>query len=99
MSKVITLGGEKFTLSAVPLIGLAKLGEKITLIGKDFSEDSVEALIDGVYFGVKRNHPEVERSFFEWNIDTSNLKEVLSAFVEVNQSEGEPTAGKRKAKQ
>lgn len=98
MSIKIKIGGKDFQLSPVPLVGLAKLGSRIELIGQEFTDESAQALIDGIYFGIKRNHPEVEREFFEWNIDTSNLKEVLTAFVEVNKSTEAPKSGERKAR-
>ena len=98
MSIKINIGGKNFELSPVPLVGLAKLGNRIGLIGQEFTDDSAQALIDGVYYGIKRNHPEVEREFLEWNIDASNLKEILSAFIEVNKSTEATKPGERKAR-
>jgi len=92
--KTIVLGGQAFTLSAVPAVGLKKIGPNLQLIGSDFSEASIDALVDAIYYGVKRNHPDVTRDFVEMNIDVTNIGEVVDVFAEVNtvkrRTEGAP---------
>jgi hypothetical protein len=92
--KKITVGGQEFTLSAVPAIGLKKIGPRMQLIGSTASEEAIDALVDAIYYGVKRNHPEAERDHFEWNIDVTNVQELVEAFAEVNtvapRAEGAP---------
>lgn len=82
--KEITLSGKVYTLPPIPLIGMAKLGPRFSSIGKDFSEDSVGALADAIFFSLKRNYPEISRDLVEQNIDLTNLTEITTAFVEVN---------------
>jgi len=85
MSKTtLTIAGKEFTLSPVPLAGMEKLMQ--ALDGEPSVADTFKVLIDSVYFGVKRNHPEVEREFFEWNIDATNVAHILKAVSEVNKA-------------
>lgn len=86
--KTITLAGQSFQISALPIIGLKVVGPRLHFIESigtgDWSPEAVDALVDGVWYGVKRNHPEVTREFIENNIDIHNMKAVLDAFAEVN---------------
>ena len=98
MSK-ITLGKKEFELSPIPLKGLVALEGRLHLIGKDFSQDSADALVDGIYYGLKRNHPEIDRELVELNIDATNLNQVLTAFVQVNNfAKAAENTGKPKAR-
>ena len=97
--KKVTLGGVEYTLSALPLIGLSVIGNKLDLIGDANSAEGIQALVDGIWYGLRRNHPEIERETVEWNIDTQNFAEILKAFTEVNNPKdrgvkGKPIAGK-----
>ena len=93
MSTKITIADQEFTLSSIPLVGMVKIINHIDKVGQEFNADTVDALIDGLYFGVKRNHPEVNRELFEWNIDASNIGVLLKAFQDLNAS----TFGKTQA--
>lgn len=87
MAKKITLGGQDFDLLPCPAIGLKEIGRNFTQIGLG-SEAGIDALITGIYYGVKRGLPSEDkaftREFVEWNIDSTNLEELAAAFSEVN---------------
>lgn len=87
--KIIQIGGQQLTLRPVPAIGLQKIGERIRLIGSNASPEAIDALIDALWYGCRRAHPEVKRELFEWNIDTHNFHEMLEAFIAVNTPEGQ----------
>lgn len=89
----VTLGGKEFTLSPVPAVGLKHIGPKIKLIGASDSEDAIDALVDGLYFGIKRNHKDVDREFVEWNLDVTNMRDLIEKFVEVNTAGVAPQSG------
>lgn len=99
--KQITLAGEKYTLAPVPLSGLAAVGEKLALIGTEISAEAAGALVECVWRGLRRNHPEVTREFVDENIDTRNSAEIIAAFVSVNgfvpKDAGEGAAGEAMA--
>jgi len=96
--KKVTLGGVEYTLSALPLIGLSAIGKNLDLIGDNNSADGVQALIDGIWYGIKRNHPDVPREIVEWNIDTHNYKDILEAFTLVNKTKDRGASGKPPAR-
>lgn len=82
----ITLGSNEYTLLPCPAIGLKAIGRNFSQIGTN-SEAGIDALVDGLYFGVKRGIPgdkEFTREFVEWNVDATNLDELVSAFADVN---------------
>ena len=82
----IHLGGKEFTLLPCPAIGLKEIGRNFSQIGTG-SEAGVDALTNGIYFGVKRGIPtdkEFTREFVEWNVDATNIEELTNAFAEVN---------------
>lgn len=83
-SKEITLNGKTFTLLPVPLAGLKKIGPNLDKIGKETSAEAIDSLIDAIYYGVKRSHPDVTREFFEMNIDSLNVRQLTADFAEVN---------------
>ena len=87
--KKVTLGGVEYTLSALPLIGLSAIGKNLDLIGDNNSADGVQALIDGIWFGIKRNHPDVP---------THNYKDILEAFTLVNKTKDRGASGKPPAR-
>ncbi|MDD5247817.1 MAG: hypothetical protein PHY45_02460 [Rhodocyclaceae bacterium] len=81
----IKLGGQVFTLSAVPVVGIKAIGlDNLKLIGMGISDQSIDALIGAVYYGLKRNHADMTREFVEMNIDALNMEEIVSAFAAVN---------------
>lgn len=86
--KTIVLGGEKFRLLPCPAIGLKTIGRNFALIGSN-NEAGIDALIDGIWYGVTRGLPSEARAaftreFVEWNIDATNLAELAEAFAEAN---------------
>jgi hypothetical protein len=86
VTKRITVGEKEFMLYPCPIIGLVAIGAKFAEIGTG-SVNGTEALVDGIYYGVKRglqDDPAVTRTFFEWNIDSTNAAELIQAFAEVN---------------
>lgn len=97
--KKITLGGKVYTLHPCPAIGLKAIGRAFADIGEN-SEIGLDALIDGIYYGVRRGiqgDPEFTRDFVAWNIDSLNISELTQAFAEVNgatkKTPGEPSTG------
>lgn len=85
--KEIMLGEKKYSLLPCPAIGLKAIGRNFSLIGSA-NEVGIDALTDGIYYGVKRGLPkddtEFTREFVEWNIDPTNLEELAQAFADVN---------------
>jgi hypothetical protein len=94
-SKAIKLGGRDFTLLPVPAIGHKAIRENFAKIGSQ-SIEGIDALIDAVYYGVKRGILEdatFTRDFVAWNIDVTNGHELIQAVVELNRAarkEGKP---------
>lgn len=89
MPKQIRVGGREFTLLPCPAIGLQAIGANFTQIGNG-STVGLEALIDGIYYGVKRGARDdatITRDFFAWNIDATNVGDLITAFAEVNGAE------------
>lgn len=85
-SKKITLGGRELTMFPCPTIGLKAIGKNIQALGTA-TDAGLDALIDGIYYGVKRGvqgDETITREFFEWNIDAANVAELTRAFAEVN---------------
>lgn len=82
----ITLADREFTLLPCPAVGLKTIGRKFEKIGTG-SEEGLDALIDGIYFGIKRGIPndhEFTREFVEWNVDATNLTDLTEAFTTAN---------------
>lgn len=82
----ITLGGRELNLLPCPAIGLKAIGRNIQEIGTG-SEAGIDALIDGIYYGIKRGAMDdetVTRDFVEWNIDSTNVGCLTEAFVKAN---------------
>lgn len=96
--KSINLGGQDYVLPPCPLSGLAKLGDRLKLIGTGMSEEAIESLTDGIFFSLRRNYPEIKREFVHDNIDLLNIHAVVDAFIAVNgfqkavEASGEQTA-------
>ena len=85
-TRQITVGEREFTLHACPAIGLAAIGGTFAEIGTG-SNAGLEALTDGIYYGVKRGaqaDATITRDFFAWNIDATNVGALIEAFAEVN---------------
>lgn len=82
--KEIKLGGKEFVLPPIPLSGLAKLGDRLQQIGTGMSEEAISSLVDGIFYALRRNYPDMSRDFVADNIDLMNANDVLNAFVEVN---------------
>lgn len=92
MTKSITVGGRDFQLHPCPAIGLQAIGANFTKIGTS-TEAGLDALVDGIYYGVKRGaqgDAAVTREFFAWNIDATNVLELTQAFAEVNGASPKP---------
>ena len=86
-SEKITLGGLEFDLLPCPAIGLKVIGRNFAMIGSS-NEAGIDALTDGIYYGVKRGLPKGDtqftREFCEWNIDATNIEPLMQAFAAVN---------------
>lgn len=82
----IRVGDRDFTLLPCPAIGLKAIGQKFAEIGTG-SEAGLDALVDGIYYGVKRGAPTdatITRDFFLWNIDATNAADLTLAFARAN---------------
>jgi hypothetical protein len=83
--KTITLAGTDYTLPALPI-------GKISLLPKLFhnpleNEEVGGALIESIFYSLRRNYPNIEKHTVEDGIDLINFGAVLAAFTEVNQLE------------
>jgi hypothetical protein len=95
-AKKIILGEQEFNLLPCPAIGLKEIGRNFGAIGSS-NEAGIDALVSGIYYGVKRglgkDDTSFTREFVEWNIDTTNLELLAQAFADVNDAvkkEGAP---------
>lgn len=93
--KEITLGTDKYILPPIPLAGLSKLGDRLSLIGAGFTLEAVDAMIDGVWLSLLRNYPDIPRDVVEMNIDLLNQEGIFQAWVSVNRLDKrkEPVTG------
>ena len=85
-TKNIIVGERELVLHPCPAVGLQAIGANFDKIGTDGAA-GLEALIDGIYYGVKRGARDdatITREFFAWNIDSTNCGDLISAFAEVN---------------
>lgn len=83
--KTITLGGQTYTLAPTPFVRMVALQSRLATLSSGMSEEGAQALIDGLWHGLRRNHPELERQFVEDNLDATNMTVISNAFAEVNQ--------------
>lgn len=80
----ITILGVEYTLAPVPLIKMPEV--QPLLKGGNFMTDAsyTSALVSGIFFGLRRNHPQVTREMVEDNLDNTTLKPWMHAFLEAN---------------
>lgn len=97
----ITLGEREFTLLPCPAVGLKAIGRNFREIGTN-SEAGIDALIDCIYYGIKRaapNDADITRDFVEWNLDATNMEPLSIVVAQVNkaankdEAQGEAAAG------
>ena len=82
--EAIRLGRLFYVLPPAPLVHMPKL--KAVLSGGDFSADEgySNALVDAVYYSLRRNYPTVGREQVAENIDMTNFRGVMDAFMKAN---------------
>lgn len=82
--EVIRLGRLFYVLPPAPLVHMPKL--KAVLSGGNFSEDEgySNALADAVYYSLRRNYPSVGREQVAENIDMTNFRDIMNAFMKAN---------------
>lgn len=78
----ITLNGEKYTLPPLPLVRMPKI--KAIMEGGDMSDEFVDTFADAIHWSLLRNHPDLDRGVVADNLDMTNWKDVLAAFMKVN---------------
>lgn len=83
--KTITLGGQTLTLAPTPFVRMVALQSQLATLANGMSEAGAQALIDGLWHGLRRNHPDLSREFVEDNLDATNMPAISAAFAEVNQ--------------
>ena len=83
--KIITIGKEEYELPPLPLIKFKSVS--VFLGDGDLlsSENKVDALIDGIFWSLRRNYPDISRDLIADGLDLVNYSLIVSAFVEVNE--------------
>lgn len=80
----IVLAGTEYVMPPLPLVKMSSV--KKLMDGGDFMSDEgyVEAMVNAVHFSLQRNYPDVERTVVSDNLDMTNFKKILDAFMTVN---------------
>lgn len=97
----ITLGRQTYVLPAIPLHALPKCKRLLEGTDDPFGDDKYhQAIIDSLYYSLKRNYPDIDPTFVTESIDVQMLQTLPAKIMEANglsavTEDGEKKAAKR----
>ena len=83
MPKTIELGGKTWTVRPLNIKALKVLGDRVFRIG-EMTVEGYDAIVDVLFYGIKREHPEIDRDLIEEWVDFPRLAAVAKLLMEVN---------------
>jgi hypothetical protein len=79
----IELGGRKLMVPPINLASLEFLHERLSAFKGGVSIEAVNTVLDATHAALKRNYPDIERSFLAEHLDVANMHEVMQAVMDV----------------
>ena len=91
--EIIQLGRLFYVLPPAPIVYMPRI--QAVLRGGDFSTDEAysNALIDAIYLSLRRNYKALSRDDVADNLDMTNFRDVMDAFMQVNNLQRVTTPG------